>query len=60
LLATGVIQKHKFEDPTTMDKNGWSHRKIMNLEEVHTMDELTELLASVVRYCSVFTNTVMQ
>lgn len=44
----GVIQKHKFEDATTMDKNGWCHRKMMTLEDVHTMDELTELLATVV------------
>lgn len=44
----GVIQNRTFEDATTMDKDGWCHRKMMTLDEVQTMDELTELLASVV------------
>ena len=45
----GVIQKHKFEDSTTMDKHGWSFRKVLKLSDINSMDELTETLARVVR-----------
>nr|KAG5704118.1 hypothetical protein BaRGS_009648 [Batillaria attramentaria] len=44
----GLIQQHKFEDSTIMDKYGWSFRKALSFSDVHTMDELTDLLAEVV------------
>lgn len=44
----GAIQKHKFEDATIMDKEAWTHRKTMTLNDVNTVNELITTLASVV------------
>ncbi|EDO47983.1 predicted protein, partial [Nematostella vectensis] len=44
----GVLQKHKFEDATTVDKRSWGYRREMKLSDVQTIDELLELMVTVV------------
>ena len=48
-LLTGVLQKHKWEDAMTVDKKSWGYRKNTTINEFLTMDDLTSVLASVVR-----------
>ncbi|KAK7004991.1 alpha-L-fucosidase [Biomphalaria glabrata] len=42
------LQKHKFEDPTTMDKKGWEYRRDLQLSDIQTMEEVVALIAQVV------------
>ncbi|XP_023344127.1 alpha-L-fucosidase [Eurytemora carolleeae] len=41
----GVLQKHKWENAMTIDRKSWGYRRNMNLEDILTMEELTETLA---------------
>ncbi|KAL3877688.1 hypothetical protein ACJMK2_035355 [Sinanodonta woodiana] len=43
-----VLVKHKFENANTMDKSYWAFRRDITLSDVHTMDELTEMLITTV------------
>ena len=48
-LIIGVLQKHKWEDAMTVDKQSWGYRRNTTLSDFLTMDNLTSILASVVR-----------
>ena len=49
LLLTGKLLGHKWEDAMTVDKNSWGYRRNTVLSDFLTMDDLTSILASVVR-----------
>lgn len=44
----GVLQKHKWEDAMTVDKESWGYRRNTTISDFLTMDELTTILASTV------------
>eukprot|EP00092_Neocalanus_flemingeri_P062931 GFUD01076035.1.p1 GENE.GFUD01076035.1~~GFUD01076035.1.p1 ORF type:complete len:267 (+),score=70.50 GFUD01076035.1:28-801(+) len=44
----GVLQKHKWENAMTVDRKSWGHRRNMAIEDIMTMEELIENLASTV------------
>ncbi|CAG5131391.1 unnamed protein product, partial [Candidula unifasciata] len=43
-----TLQARKFEDPTTVDKKAWEFRRDLQLSDVHTMEDITTLIAQVV------------
>ena len=45
----GVLQKHKWENCMTVDKQSWGYRRNTVLSDFLTMDDLTSILASTVR-----------
>ena len=49
-LSLGVLQKHKWEDAMTVDKKSWGYRRNTVLSDFLTMDDLTSILASAVRW----------
>jgi len=44
----GVLQSHKWENAMTVDKESWGHRRNMKMEDVLSMEELIETMASTV------------
>ena len=48
-VIIGVLQKHKWEDAMTVDKQSWGYRRNTVLSDFLTMDNLTSILASAVR-----------
>ena len=48
-VFAGVLQNHKWEDAMTVDKKSWGYRRNTSLSDFLTMDDLTYILASVVR-----------
>ncbi|GFO40534.1 alpha-l-fucosidase-like [Plakobranchus ocellatus] len=43
-----VKQDRYFEDSTTLARHGWSFRRNIQLSDIHTMEEITTLIAQVV------------
>ncbi|GFO21442.1 alpha-l-fucosidase-like [Plakobranchus ocellatus] len=43
-----VKQARYFEDSTTLDRYGWEFRRNIQLSDIHTMEEVTALIAEVV------------
>jgi len=45
-----VLQKHKWEDASTVDKSAWTYRRNVKLSDLHTVEELLATLVQAVRY----------
>ena len=45
-----VLQKHKWEDASTVDKSAWTYRRNVKLSDLHTVEELLATLVQTVRY----------
>lgn len=45
-----ALQKHKWEDATTVDKSAWTYRRNVNLNDLRTVEELITTLVQAVRY----------
>ncbi|KAK0046205.1 alpha-L-fucosidase [Biomphalaria pfeifferi] len=43
-----VKQDRKFEDSTTMDKYAWTYRRNLKLSDIHSIEEVLEIVAQVV------------
>lgn len=48
-VFAGVLQNHKWENCMTVDKKSWGYRRNTSFSDFLTMDDLTYILASVVR-----------
>ena len=49
-LFLGKLLKRKWEDAMSIDKKSWGYRRNIEFTDIYNMEELTEILASTVRW----------
>ena len=55
-LIVGKLQKRKWENAMTIDRQSWGYRRNTNLSQFLSMDELIDTMVETVRYSLLFGN----